>query len=137
MGSLELARDFFERIPQKNLVSWNSIIAGHEKNMDYKGAVNLFTQMQVEGVKPDRHTLSSVLSVCAGFVALHLGIQIHQQVIKLVIADVPINNSLITMYSRCGAIIEAQTIFYEMKLQKDVISWNAMIGGYACSWFCC
>ncbi|KAL6952198.1 Pentatricopeptide repeat-containing protein, mitochondrial [Sarracenia purpurea var. burkii] len=131
MGNLELAFDFFRRMPQKNLVSWNSIISGYEKNGDCEGAIKLFIQMQAEGEKPDRHTLSSLLSVCAESVALQLGMQIHQQVIKIVIPDVPLNNSLITMYARCGAIMEARAVFDEMKLQKDVISWNAMIGGYA------
>ncbi|KAK7838615.1 pentatricopeptide repeat-containing protein [Quercus suber] len=131
IGSLEQANDFFRRMPQKNLVSWNSMIAGYEKNENYKGAIKLFSQMLLAGEKPDRHTLSSVLSVSTGLVDLHLGMQIHQLVAKTVIPDLPINNSLITMYSRCGAINEAQTIFDEMKLWKDVISWNAMIGGYA------
>ncbi|EOX97561.1 hypothetical protein QUC31_015627 [Theobroma cacao] len=131
LGRLELARDLFEKMPQKHLVSWNSIIAAYEKNEDYKGAIKLFIQMQAEGEKPDRHTFSSVLSVATGLVDLHLGMQIHQLVSKTVIPDVPIKNSLITMYSRCGAIIESRTIFDEMKSLKDVISWNAMIGGYA------
>ncbi|XP_050370298.1 pentatricopeptide repeat-containing protein At1g62260, mitochondrial [Argentina anserina] len=131
VGSLELAQGFFERMPEKNLVSWNSMIAGYEKNEDFIGGVKVFSQMQLEGEKPDRHTLSSVLSVSTGLVDLHLGTQIHQLVTKTVIADLPINNSLITMYSRCGALKEAETIFDEMKQQKDVISWNAMIGGYA------
>lgn len=130
-GNLELARALFATIPQKNLVSWNSMIAGYENNGDYKGATELYRQMLLQGEKPDRHTLSSVLSVCSGFAALHLGMQIHQQITKTVIPDIPINNSLITMYSRCGAIVEARTIFDEVKLQKEVISWNAMIGGYA------
>ncbi|KAL5561255.1 hypothetical protein UlMin_031002 [Ulmus minor] len=130
-GSLDLARDFFERMPQKNLVSWNSIIAGYEKNEHFEGAMKLFTQMQLEGEKHDHQTLSSVLSVSTGLVDLLLGKQVHQLVTKIVIADVTINNSLITMYSRCGGIKEARNIFDEMKLQKDVISWNAMIGGYA------
>nr|XP_011458358.1 PREDICTED: pentatricopeptide repeat-containing protein At1g62260, mitochondrial [Fragaria vesca subsp. vesca]XP_011458359.1 PREDICTED: pentatricopeptide repeat-containing protein At1g62260, mitochondrial [Fragaria vesca subsp. vesca]XP_011458360.1 PREDICTED: pentatricopeptide repeat-containing protein At1g62260, mitochondrial [Fragaria vesca subsp. vesca] len=131
VSRLKLAHEFFDRMPQKSLVSWNSMIAGYEKNEDFIGAVKLFSQMQLEGEKPDRHTLSSVLSVCTGLVDLHLGMQIHQLVTKIVIADLPINNSLITMYSRCGAIEEAHTIFDEMKREKDVISWNAMIGGYA------
>lgn len=131
MGNLELAREFFSRMPQRNRVSWNSMIAGYEKNQDYEGAIELFIQMQLEGEKPDKHTLSSLMSVCAEFVALNLGMQIHQQVTKIVTPDVPLNNSLITMYARCGAIIEARSIFDEMKLRKDVISWNAMIGGYA------
>ncbi|XVF45587.1 hypothetical protein PTKIN_Ptkin02bG0218100 [Pterospermum kingtungense] len=131
LGRLELACDYFEMMPQKNLVSWNSIIAGYEKNEDYKGATKLFISMQAEGEKPDRHTLSSVLSVCTGLVDLHLGMQIHQLVSKTVVPDVPIKNFLITMYSRCGPIIESRIIFEEMKSPKDVISWNAMIGGYA------
>lgn len=87
--------------------------------------------MQLEGKKPDRHTLSSILSACAGLVDLALGTKIHQLVTKAFIADLPINNSLVTMYSRCGAIVEARTVFDEMNLRRDVISWNAMIGGYA------
>ncbi|XP_056163196.1 pentatricopeptide repeat-containing protein At1g62260, mitochondrial [Syzygium oleosum] len=130
-GKVELARDLFEKMPQKNLVSWNSVIAGYEKNEDYKGAVGLFIQMLTNGEKPDRHTLSSILAVATGLVDLSLGLEIHQLVTKTVNPDVPIKNSLITMYSRCGAIVEAQTIFDEVKLQKNVITWNAMIGGYA------
>ncbi|KAK4265451.1 hypothetical protein QN277_026503 [Acacia crassicarpa] len=131
IGDLKLAKDFFERMPHKNLISWNSIIAGYEKNEDYKGAIKLFSRMKLEGHRPDRHTLSSVLSVSTGLVDLYLGRQVHQLVTKTFIPDVPINNSLITMYSRCGAIIEARYIFNEMEPKKDVISWNAMIGGYA------
>ncbi|XP_057494825.1 pentatricopeptide repeat-containing protein At1g62260, mitochondrial-like [Actinidia eriantha] len=131
MGNLELACDFFRRMPQKNLTSWSSMILGYGQIGDCEGAVKLFIQMQSKGEKPDGHTLSSILSVCAESVALQLGMQIHQQVIKATIMDAPLNNSLITMYARCGAIIQARAIFDEMKSQKDVISWNAMIGGYA------
>lgn len=130
MGDLELALDFFERTPEKNLVSWNSVIAGCEENHDYRRAIKLFTQMLAEGEKPDRHTLSSALSLSTGIVDLYLGMQIHQMITKTVIPDLPINNALITMYSRCGEISEAQWIFDDMKHSKNVITWNAMIGGY-------
>ncbi|KAJ4969308.1 hypothetical protein NE237_016009 [Protea cynaroides] len=130
-GVLELARDFFGRMPQKSLVSWNSMIAGYEQNGNYDEAIVLFSQMVTEEEMPDRHTLSSVLGACAGLTALYQGMQIHQWATKTVVADTPINNSLVTMYSRCGAIVEAQNIFNEMKFQRDVVSWNAMIGGYA------
>ncbi|KAG8388501.1 hypothetical protein BUALT_Bualt02G0132200 [Buddleja alternifolia] len=130
-GKMEIALDFFKRMPQKNRVSWNTIIAGYEKNGGFQEAIKFFVHMQAEGEKPDRHTLSSLLSICAESAARHLGMQIHQLVTKIVIPDVPLNNSLITMYARCGAISEAKTVFNEMKYQKDVISWNAMIGGYA------
>ncbi|XP_065854340.1 pentatricopeptide repeat-containing protein At1g62260, mitochondrial [Euphorbia lathyris] len=130
-GNLECAHDFFQRMPCKNLISWNSIIAAYEKNEDYEGAVELFIRMQMEGEKPDQHTLSSLLGVSSGIVDVRLGLQIHQLVIKTVIPDVPLNNAIITMYSKCGAITVARSIFYEMGSHKEVRSWNAMIGGYA------
>ncbi|XP_042514236.1 pentatricopeptide repeat-containing protein At1g62260, mitochondrial-like [Macadamia integrifolia] len=130
-GDLELARDFFDRMPQKSLVSWNSMIAGYEQNGNHDEAIVLFSKMVTEREMPDRHTLSSVLSACTGLTALYQGMLIHQWATKTVVADTPISNALVTMYSRCGAITEAQTIFNDMKLQRDVVSWNAMIGGYA------
>lgn len=130
-GKMKLALDFFRRMPQKTQVSWNTIIAGYEKKGGFKEAMELFYQMQAEGKKPDRHTLSSILSMCAESADQHTGMQIHQLMTKLVIPDIPLYNSLITMYARCGAIYEAKAIFDEMKPQKNVVSWNAMIGGYA------
>ncbi|GJY00059.1 pentatricopeptide repeat-containing protein [Tanacetum coccineum] len=131
IGKLDIACIYFRKMPQRNRVSWNSIISAHEKNMKYKMAIDLFLDMQFEGEKPDKHTLSSILSVCAEISDTRLGVQLHQQVTKIVNPDVPLNNSLITMYAKCGAITEARAIFEEMKSCKGVISWNAMIGGYA------
>ncbi|KAM0936423.1 putative tetratricopeptide-like helical domain superfamily [Dioscorea sansibarensis] len=130
-GDVVQARWYFERMPQKNLVSWNTMIAGYEQNGDSDRAIKLFAQMQAAGEKPDRHTFSSVLSACAGLATLYQGVQIHQLIIKTIVADIPINNALITMYARGGNLTEAKAVFNEMKLRKDVISWNAIIGGYA------
>ncbi|KAF5185360.1 Pentatricopeptide repeat-containing protein [Thalictrum thalictroides] len=130
-GDVEVARGLFDKMPEKNLVSWNSMIAGYEQYGDYEEAIKLFGQMQVEGEKPDKHTLPSVLSACAGLSALYQGMLIHQMVIKTIIADTPIYNSLMTMYSRCGLITPARSVFDEMKVHRDVVSWNAIIGGYA------
>ncbi|CAN1192545.1 Pentatricopeptide repeat-containing protein At1g62260, mitochondrial [Linum perenne] len=130
-GTLELARDLFDRMPRKSLVSWNSMISGHEKNEDHHGAITLFKLMQLEGESFDQHTLSSILSVSSSIANLHLGTQIHQLISKTFVPDITIHNALITMYSKCGAISDARTVFEEVKLAKDAVSWNAMIGGYA------
>ncbi|KAF6160789.1 hypothetical protein GIB67_035990 [Kingdonia uniflora] len=130
-GDVGLARDFFGKMPVKSLVSWNSMIAGYEQNGNYEEAIELFSYMQAEGERHDKHTLSSMLSACAGLASLDKGMLIHQLVVKTINADIPVNNSLITMYSRCGIIGIARSIFDDMKLQRDVVSWNAMIGGYA------
>ncbi|KAK3010550.1 hypothetical protein RJ639_011161 [Escallonia herrerae] len=103
MGNMELAQTFFVRMPQRNQVSWNSIIAGYEENADYEGAIKLFIQMQWEGGKPDRHSLFTSERLCRVCGSLSGD------------ADPP----------------TARIVFDEMKLRKDVTSWNAVIGGYA------
>ncbi|RWW23301.1 hypothetical protein GW17_00012456 [Ensete ventricosum] len=130
-GQVERARGIFEEMPQKSIVSWNTMIAGYEQNGDYDGAIDLFANMLVAGERPDRHTLSSVLSACAGHAMLLLGTKVHQLITKTIIPDIPINNALVTMYSRCGKLMDAKAIFNGMGSQRDVVTWNAMIGGYA------
>ena len=38
-------------------------------------------------------------------------------------------NSLLNMYSKCGSMNEAQSIFDNME-SKNIVSWTAMISGY-------
>lgn len=130
-GQVERASEFFEKMPEKSIVSWNTMIAGYEQNEDYAGAIDLFAKMLVVGERPDQHTLSSVLSACAGLAKLLLGAQLHQLITKTRIPDIPINNALVTMYSRCGKLIDAKAIFNDMGKKRDVVTWNAMIAGYA------
>ncbi|PKU74743.1 Pentatricopeptide repeat-containing protein [Dendrobium catenatum] len=129
-GELEKARNFFDDLPHKEIVTWNTMIAGYEQNGDFEGAIGLFSEMLPAGERFDKHTMSSLLSACAALASLRQGTQIHQLIIKALVPDTPINNSLITMYSRCGCVIEAMCVFENME-QRDVISWNSMIGGFA------
>ncbi|KAK1358085.1 Pentatricopeptide repeat-containing protein mitochondrial-like [Heracleum sosnowskyi] len=121
----------FNKMPEWNVVSWNAMVTAFLENGDVRRAVDnaraLFDRMLLGDGTPDQHTMSSLMSVCAELVAPLLGMQIHQQVTKVFIPDVPLNNSIITI---CGAILEARDVFDEMKV-KEVISWNAMIGAYA------
>ena len=49
--------------------------------------------------------------------------------------DNTVGNALVNMYEKCGSIGKAHEIFDVMP-QRNVISWNAMIGGYAQNGFC-
>ncbi|GMY05371.1 pentatricopeptide repeat-containing protein, mitochondrial [Fagus crenata] len=135
IGSLELANDFFRRMPQKNLVSWNSMIAGYEKNEDYKGAIKLFAQMQLEGEKPDRHTLSSVLSVSTGLVDLHLGlVEEGRKQFKSMSSEYGIEPrvehfaALVDIVGRHGQLEEAMDLINSMPCEPDKAVWGALLG---------
>lgn len=130
-GTIEDARKVFDEILERNVISWNAIIAGYAQNGHGEVAYKLFRQTQMEGVKIDAFTFASVLSACAGITALDQGMQVHTIILKTGFqSDISVENALITMYARCGSIEDARKVFDKI-LERNVISWTAIITGYA------
>ncbi|KAL2939519.1 hypothetical protein RDABS01_033678 [Bienertia sinuspersici] len=133
VGDLASARDIFDSMNEKNVVSWNSMIAGYSQNGQSPQAIELFKEMinNVGNPKPDEVTMSTVLSACGHLGALELG----KWVVKL-LSDTKIKlsisgyNALIFMYSKCGNMTEALKIFEEMD-KRDVVSYNTIMAGFA------
>eukprot|EP01018_Ginkgo_biloba_P040409 Gb_21270 [translate_table: standard] len=130
-GSIEIARQEFDKMPQRNEVSWTAIIAGFAQNGRSEEALDLFVQMRLAGVKPNSKTFASVLPACANLASLKQGMEIHEEIIiNGFQSDVFVGNALLDMYAKCGNIKNARRVFDKMP-QRDVVSWNAMIAGYA------
>eukprot|EP01018_Ginkgo_biloba_P001467 Gb_24928 [translate_table: standard] len=128
---IELARDIFDKMSQRNVVSWTSIIAGYAQNSHAEEALKLFRQMQLAGVKPNSQTLATVLPSLGNMAALDQGMELHEEIIRSgFLSDIFVGNALVDMYAKCGSIEYARNIFDKMH-QRDVISWTAMIAGYA------
>ncbi|KAK1411791.1 hypothetical protein QVD17_32551 [Tagetes erecta] len=128
-GCLEMAIQVFEKIPFKNLVSWNSMIAGYSKKGDSKSCVHLLSRMATERIKPNSTTLSSSLMACSKSANLKHGKFIHSYIIKNIKSDIFIFTSLLDMYFKCGAASSAEHVFKKM-LKTNVVEWNSMISGY-------
>ncbi|XP_062188058.1 pentatricopeptide repeat-containing protein At1g59720, chloroplastic/mitochondrial [Phragmites australis] len=133
----------FRRIPDRSLVSWNTAIDALAGNGDHLGALDLFREMQRDraDLAPDAYTVQSVLGACAGAGALSLGVYAHAMLLRelgaagdggtecgasAVSRDVLINNSLVDLYGKCGAVELARQVFDRMPA-RDLASWNAMI----------
>ncbi|KAL1332795.1 hypothetical protein HN51_061572 [Arachis hypogaea] len=128
-GSIEDARKGFEYIEQPDVVLWTSIITGYAQNGDFEGALNLYCNMQMDGVDPNELTMVSVLKSCSSLAALDQGKQMHARIIKYGFKlEVPIGSALSAMYAKCGSLDDGYRIFWRMP-NRDVISWNAMISG--------
>ncbi|XP_057837821.2 pentatricopeptide repeat-containing protein At3g16610-like [Cryptomeria japonica] len=130
-GSIDRARELFDRMPQRDVISWNAMIAGYAQNGFVEKALETLKQMQFAGVKPNSTTLISILSACAKMGALEQGMDIHQSIIEGgFLSDVIVGNTLLDMYAKCGSLHTARELFERMP-QRNVVSWNAMIAGYA------
>ncbi|XP_021739331.1 pentatricopeptide repeat-containing protein At3g02330, mitochondrial-like [Chenopodium quinoa] len=130
-GLIDEAMKLRDRLGKQNIVSWNAIISGClQQNMEDE-ALRIFSLMLGTGIEPDNFTYATVLDTCANLATVGLGKQIHAQIIKHELqADVYIVSTLVDMYSKCGNMQDSQLMF-ERALERDFVTWNAMICGYA------
>lgn len=76
-GSLETARALFDKMPQRDIVSWNSMIAGYGQSGYCDEALKLFREMFLAGMKPDAVSITCGLSACAYLGALQQVLRTH------------------------------------------------------------
>nr|TKS02534.1 pentatricopeptide repeat-containing protein [Populus alba] len=131
LGRIGLAERLFQNMPEKNLVTWNAMIAGYIENHRAEDGVKLFRTMVGFGIQPNSSTFSSALLGCSDLSALQLGRQVHQLVCKSPLCDdTTAGTSLISMYCKCGVLEDGWKLFVQVP-RRDVVTWNAMISGYA------
>ncbi|RZC78836.1 hypothetical protein C5167_003028 [Papaver somniferum] len=63
----------FERMPNRDLVSWNTIIAGYAQNGFSRKALELVLRMQEDGNSPDLVTVVTVLPACGDIKSSRIG----------------------------------------------------------------
>lgn len=130
-GDLESGKEVFSSIVEKDCVAWNSIISGYMKNDNIDGGLQLYGRMLMCGTSPTQFTYSVVLNACGKQKHHALGQLVHTRlIISGVPTDLPLQNSLLDMYSRCGDIQTAFEVFRRIE-DLDLVSWNSMIAGYS------
>ncbi|OMP04756.1 hypothetical protein COLO4_09331 [Corchorus olitorius] len=136
-ASVETARFMFTKMTHRNIVSWNALIAGYTQNGENEEALRLFCLLKRESICPTHYTFGNLLNACANLADLQLGRQAHAHVLKHGFrfqfgeeSDIFVGNSLVDMYMKCGSVEDGNRVFKNM-LDRDWVSWNAMIVGYA------
>ncbi|KFK31009.1 hypothetical protein AALP_AA6G056700 [Arabis alpina] len=129
-GDMRAARQVFDRMPEKSVVAWNSLVSGFEQNGLAEEAIQVFYRMRESGFEPDSATFVSVLSACAQTGAISLGSWVHQYIVREDLdLNVKLGTALINLYSRCGDVGKAREVFDKMK-ETNVATWTAMISAY-------
>ncbi|XP_058087241.1 pentatricopeptide repeat-containing protein At2g40720-like [Magnolia sinica] len=135
-GLPELAGIVFSSMTCKNLVAWNSIISCYARNSCPDLAVNLFLEISHHGLIPDSISVTSVLVAVSSLAALLMGKTIHGFHIRHEIqSDLHVDNALVDMYTKCGCLQYARSLF-DIMPHKNIVTWNSMISGYGSHGHC-
>ncbi|CAN1227977.1 Pentatricopeptide repeat-containing protein At1g50270 [Linum grandiflorum] len=129
-GHCNDARQVFDEMPTRNVISWSGLIAGFVQLNRYNEALLSFQEMLIDNVKPNPKTLTTVLTAIAQLGALEQGKWVHVYIDRNSLMNSFVATSLIDMYMKCGCINEAHLVFDNLA-RKGLYTWTAMINGLA------
>jgi pentatricopeptide repeat protein len=127
-GCLARARQAFDRLCARNVVTWNTLITGYVEQGDAQEALECRKRML--HIPPDSVTFLCVLRACIIGESISKGQETHIEIAKHGLEkEVRIGSALVSMYSKSNMLVEAQTVF-DMLPARDTIVWNSIIAGY-------
>ncbi|MCO5551484.1 hypothetical protein L7F22_004988 [Adiantum nelumboides] len=130
-GFLPKAREVFDQLHVRDVVSWTALIGGYAEHGLGELALECFQSMKEEEIFPNDLTLVCVLKACGSIGALEEGREIGREVMRKGLqVNTALSNTLIDMYAKCGALSEAQEVFDKLS-GRNLVSWNVLIAGYA------
>ncbi|KAK3135456.1 hypothetical protein QOZ80_5BG0419130 [Eleusine coracana subsp. coracana] len=138
-GAIPHAERVFALVPYPSLHLHNAVIKAYAQNHRHRDAVDAYVRMLRSPPTPgptgfsggDRFTFPFLLKAVGGLAAPRLAAQAHAHVVRSGCEAHPIvRNSLIEMYTRCGDLPLAGSVFDGMR-DKDAVSWNTLISAHA------
>ncbi|XP_057965085.1 pentatricopeptide repeat-containing protein At3g57430, chloroplastic-like [Malania oleifera] len=130
-GCMDIAQHLFDRMSQRNTVSWNALISGYSHNGFGEEALWHFNLMRRKGFSVDFFTVASVISSSSSMVGSFIGTGLHGFSIKTGLDnDRLVKTTLMDIYVNGNNIDDAYQIFTEMPV-KDVVAWTLMLTGFS------
>ncbi|XP_010260050.1 PREDICTED: pentatricopeptide repeat-containing protein At5g42450, mitochondrial-like [Nelumbo nucifera] len=130
-GSMEDSLLAFDRLAQRSIISWNSLICGYAQNGRGKEAIDCFRRMKASGFKPNSVTLLCLLLACN-----HAGlVDEGYSYFNLVRMEDPSllrpehYACVVDLLSRSGRFRQAERFLEELPFDPGVGFWKALLGG--------
>ncbi|WJX31004.1 hypothetical protein P8452_19487 [Trifolium repens] len=130
MGSTQDAHLLFDEMPNKDFVSWNSLVSGFSKSGQLGYCLSVFSKMKSDlELKLNELTFISVISACVSEKACDEGYYVHCCALKLgLVFEVKVVNALVNMYGKFGFVESSFKLFCEMpESEKSMVSWNSIV----------
>ncbi|KAF2309229.1 hypothetical protein GH714_001277 [Hevea brasiliensis] len=133
-GFVCFAHRVFDGMVKRDVASWTSMICGYCSMGKIEQAQILFERMKLEGWEPNDFTWNTIITGYArkgdsdGALALFSRMKREDLVLDLVTWNGMISGFV--QAQRLGSVKDARNVFEKTPQDKNVASWNAMIGCY-------
>ncbi|CAL5388089.1 unnamed protein product [Camellia sinensis] len=127
-GDVQEASYIFQNMPAKDLVSWNSMIAGYAYHGLALQAIDLFEEMKKERVRPDGITFLGVLSSCRHGGLVEQGRFYLNSMVEFGFEpEVEHYSCIVDLLGRAGEIEESQEFIKKMHVDPNAIIWGSLL----------
>ncbi|XP_043723343.1 pentatricopeptide repeat-containing protein At2g27610 [Telopea speciosissima] len=129
-GSIESAHEVFKNQEKRDLVAWNSMISGYAQHGCGKKALEIFEEMETQGLELDGITFIGVILACTHAGLVDEGKKYFASMIK----DNHINPTMehyacmVDLYSRAGKLKEAMDLIRDMPFPAGATVWRTLLG---------
>ncbi|KAM3682093.1 hypothetical protein ACJW31_12G046000 [Castanea mollissima] len=128
-GSLQDAREMFDRMKFRDVVSWTSMISAYGLNGQGRDAVALFAKMQNLGLSPDSIAFVSVISACSHAGLLEEGRYYFKLMTEeyRIIPRIEHYACMVDLLGRSGQVDEAYSFIKQMPVEPNERVWGALL----------
>ncbi|XWS23615.1 hypothetical protein CRYUN_Cryun28dG0030100 [Craigia yunnanensis] len=128
LDSLDYSFKIFKKSQNPSRISYNTMIKCFI-GKSHKATLLVYNQMKALKITPNGYTFSFLLRCFESFEALKDGMVIHGDVLKTGLgSNIFVQNVLLDFYAKCSGNLGFALRVFEEMLEKDVVSWNSMIG---------
>lgn len=128
-GDLVRAREVFDEMPERDVVTWNIMVSGLVQNGCFGEALRLFRDMCLSCVEIDHVSLYNLIPAVSKIGSKDVCRCLHGFVVKKGFTS-GFSSGLIDMYCKCADLDAAECVFEDVS-SKDDSSWGAMMAAYA------
>nr|XP_043609653.1 pentatricopeptide repeat-containing protein At4g39952, mitochondrial [Erigeron canadensis] len=127
-GKLEKAEEIFNKMTNKDVISWNVMISGYSMHGNAMSAIDTFRQMELSNVKPNELTFLAVLSACNHAGLVNEGKALFGKMEDYsVIPTLKHYTCMVDLFGRSGYLVEAENLVKSMPIVPDGGLWGALL----------
>ncbi|XVF68369.1 hypothetical protein PTKIN_Ptkin10aG0199900 [Pterospermum kingtungense] len=129
-GSIREARKLFDEMKERNVVSWSSLIVGLAVNGFGEEALQLFKDMEREGLVPSEVTFVGVLYACSHCGMVDDGFNYFMRMKEEYGISPRIEHygCMVDLLGRAGLVKESYEYIQNMPLQPNAVIWRTLLG---------